>query len=157
MPTKKKTREMWLKVTDAYDTLLDPVKRRKYDSSLPFDDSMPDEDEFEDDKEYMEVFMKVFKRNSMFSKKKPCPDFMMSSMSLPEVKKFFRFWDSFDSWRVFSQYDEYEVSEAGDRYERRYMEKENKKGQQKYLKEERGRIFKLVEMARKHHPILIKE
>lgn len=82
---------------------------------------------------------------------------MMSSMSLNETKKFFRFWDSFDSWRVFSQYDEYDTTEAGDRYERRYMEKENKGTQKKYLKEERGRLFKLVELARKHNPLLIKE
>jgi len=105
----------------------------------------------------MEVFKKTFQRNSMWSKKKPCPDFLMASMSIDETKKFFRFWDSFDSWRVFSQYDEYDASEAGDRYERRYMEKENKVGQKKYLKEERSRIFKLVELARKHHPLLIQE
>lgn len=37
------------------------------------------------------------------------------------------------------------------------MEKENKKGQVKYLKDERARIFKFVEMARKNHPMMIKE
>lgn len=93
----------------------------------------------------------------MWSKKKPVPDFLMSSMSIGELNKFFRFWDNFDSWRCFSQYDEYDTSEAGDRYERRYMENENKKGQKKYLKDERARLFKLVELARKHHPMIIKE
>ena len=121
-------KEMWLKIQDAYETLNDPVKRRKYDSSLPFDDSIPEEDDFEDEKEYFEQFTKAFKRNAMWSKKRPVPDFMIASMSIEELRKFFRWWDNFDSWRVFSQYDEYDVSEAGDRYERRYMEKENKKG-----------------------------
>jgi len=102
----------------------------------------------------MKVFAEVFKRNSMWSKKKPFPDFMIASLSIVELKKFFKFWDNFDSWRVFSQYDEYDSTEAGDRYERRYMEKENKKGQVKYLKAERSRIINLVEMARKHHPLI---
>jgi DnaJ family protein C protein 2 len=122
-------KETWLKVQEAMETLTDPKKRQKYDSSLPFDDSTPEESEWKNTAEYMEVFAKVFKRNNMWSKKKPVPDFLMSSMDIEALKKFFRFWDNFDSWRCFSQYDEYDTSEAQDRYERRYMEKENKKGQ----------------------------
>lgn len=105
----------------------------------------------------MEVFAKVFKRNAMWSKKKPVPDFLMSSLTIGALQKFFTFWENLDSWRVFSQYDELDPTEAQDRYERRYMEKENKKGQQKYFKLERARLIKFVEMARKHHPMIIKE
>ena len=105
-------KEMWLKIQDAYETLNDPNKRRKYDSSLPFDDSIPEEGDWSDEAGYFEMFNKVFKRNARWSKKKNVPDFMIASLSLEEIKKFFRFWDNFDSWRVFSQYDEYDVNEA---------------------------------------------
>jgi DnaJ family protein C protein 2 len=47
-----------------------------------------------------------------------------------EVHKFYKFWNDFKSWRDFSQYDEHsadKIENAGDRYERRHMEKENKK------------------------------
>lgn len=57
---EEKVKAMWLKVQEAYDTLTDPVRRRKYDSSLPFDDSLPEEAEFKDAKAYMEAFMPVF-------------------------------------------------------------------------------------------------
>ena len=36
-------KEIWLKVQNAYETLIDPVKRKRYDSSLPFDDNIPSE------------------------------------------------------------------------------------------------------------------
>ena len=68
------------------------------------------------------------------------------------VFKFYKYWDYFDSWRDFSQFDEYDVREAQDRYERRYMEKENKKIKDKYAKKERARIIKLVETAYKFDP-----
>lgn len=37
-------REIWLKIQDAYETLIDLPKRKKYDSALPFDDTIPTED-----------------------------------------------------------------------------------------------------------------
>jgi hypothetical protein len=44
------------------------------------------------------------------------------------------------------------VREASDRYERRYMEKENKKGRDKHMKKERSRLIKLVDTAYKLDP-----
>ena len=45
-------KQIWLKVQNAYETLADPAKRKKYDSSLPFDESIPKEGEFTDDNFY---------------------------------------------------------------------------------------------------------
>ena len=132
----EKEKEMWLKIQSAYETLADPAKRRKYDSSLPFDEDVPSEDEF-DDETFYDVFAKVFNLNSKWSVKKPVPNLGDDATPLSEVKKFYKFWENFKSWREFSQYDEYDATEAQDRYERRYMEQENKRKRAKYEKAER--------------------
>lgn len=62
-------KSMWLKIQEAYETLLDPVKRKKYDSTLPFDDEIPKEGDFTDET-FFDVFAAVFNRNARFAKKK---------------------------------------------------------------------------------------
>ena len=71
---------------------------------------------------------------------------------MDQVHKFYRFWDNFKTWREFSQYNEYDPEEAGDRYERRWMEKENKKLTKEYEVAERKRLIKMVELAWKKDP-----
>lgn len=117
----ERDKELWLKIQEAYETLMDPVKRRKYDSSLPFDEKIPEEGTW-DDETFYDIFTKCFTLNSRWSKKQPTPNFGTIHMPLPNVKKFYKFWDDFNSWREFSQYDEFDTDEAQDRYERRYME-----------------------------------
>ena len=131
--------------------MIDSAKRRRYDSSLPFDDSIPDADDVTDDKFY-DIFEAVFRRNARFAKKKPVPNLGDPSTPIEQVHKFYKFWDNFDTWREFSQYDEYDPREAADRYERRYMEKENKRIRDKHMKKERKRLIELVEVAYKTDP-----
>lgn len=146
-------KEVWLKVQNAYETLIDPVKRKRYDSSLPFDDTIPTEGSYDiNDKNFYDLFEPVFRRNALFAKKKPVPSIGDPTMPIELVYKFYKYWDNFESWRDFSQYDEYDPREAQDRYERRYMEKENKRVRDKYAKKERARIIKLVETAYKYDP-----
>ncbi len=61
-------KEIWLKIQEAYETLIDPAKRRKYDSSLPFDEKIPEEGTFTDEN-FFEVFTKCFNLNSRWSTK----------------------------------------------------------------------------------------
>jgi preprotein translocase subunit Sec63 len=67
-----KDKEIWLKIQIAYETLIDPAKKKKYDSSLPFDDKIPKKGEF-DDENFYEVFEKVFTRNAKFAVIVPLP------------------------------------------------------------------------------------
>lgn len=62
-----------MKIQKAYEILSDPEKKKAFDSSLPFDDSIPKESEvtFEN---FYELFDPVFKRNAIWSKKKPVPE-----------------------------------------------------------------------------------
>ena len=147
-------KEIWLKIQNAYETLIDPTKRKRYDSSLPFNDTIPRDDEVDKipEEAYYELFEPVFKRNALFAKKKPVPNIGDATTPLDQVYKFYKYWDNFESWRDFSQFDEYDVREAQDRYERRYMERENKRERDKHLKKERARIIKLVELAYKADP-----
>jgi len=130
------------------------VKRKRYDSSLPFNDSIPNEADVIDlsDTGFYELFEPIFRRNALFAKKKPVPNLGDGATTMEQVLKFYKYWDNFDTWRDFSNFDEYDVREAADRYERRYMEKENKKQIDKHMKKERARLTKLVELAYKADP-----
>jgi DnaJ family protein C protein 2 len=48
----------------------------------------------------------------MWARKKPTPNLGDLNTPLVEVKKFYKYWDNFDSWREFSQYDEYDLNDA---------------------------------------------
>ena len=147
-------KEIWLKIQNAYETLIDPVKRKRYDSSLPFNDNIPQEQDVIDipEDKFYEMFEPVFKRNALFARKKPVPNMGDATTPMDQVLKFYKYWDNFESWRDFSQFDEYDPREAADRYERRYMEKENKRQRDKHIKKERARIIKMVELAYKYDP-----
>lgn len=142
----EKEKAFWLKVGEAYELLTDPAKRRRYDSTLPFDDSIPDKADIIDEN-FFETFDEVFKRNSRFAKKKPIPTIGNLQSDMKDVNKFYKFWDNFESWREWAQFDEYDPTEAQDRYEKRYMENENKKTRKTYENKERSRLIKLSEMA----------
>lgn len=69
----EKDKEVWLKIQKAYETLSDPAKRKKYDSSLPFDEKIPDKEDVTDENFY-DLFGKCFQNNSRFSEVKPVPN-----------------------------------------------------------------------------------
>jgi DnaJ family protein C protein 2 len=128
---------------------MDEPKRKMYDSSLPFDESIPTT--YTDDTFY-DLFEDVFRRNAIFSKKRPVPNIGTKDTDMKKVDQFYKFWFSFDTWRDFCKFNEYNTEEAGDRYEKRFMERENRRITKKYEKAERSRLVKLVDTAYEADP-----
>lgn len=57
-PDKKKEAQteqdkiLWNKIQKAYDTLMDPIKKKVYDSSLPFDERVPKMEDIHSDDDF---------------------------------------------------------------------------------------------------------
>ena len=155
----QKNREInkkWLKLKEAYDTLSDPEKRKKYDSTIVFDDSIPEDIPYNENN-FFSTFGPVFLKNSIWSKKKPVPKLGDMNSPLQKVKLFYKFWHNFQSWRDFSVEGEYDLEEATSRFEKRQMLKENKKMKASMKKEEKIRIDNLTNIAYKRDPRIIEE
>lgn len=74
---------------------------------------------------------------------------------MKEVDAFYKFWTNFESWRVFDHFAKHNIEaikQAGDRYQKRKMEKENTDEVKVHAKQEHKRLIELVETARKLDP-----
>lgn len=143
-------------ITKAFEVLGNPVTRRSFDSVDPtFDDSVPDT--MKKDKEnFIEVFGPVFERNKRWAVKTPVPLLGDMDSSREEVDRFYSYWYDFDSWREYSYLDEEDKEKAGDKWERREIDKINKAQRKERKSEETKRIRKLVDNAYNSDPRIIK-
>ncbi|CAM9284857.1 unnamed protein product, partial [Sphacelaria rigidula] len=122
--------EVFMAVQKAYDTLTDVQKRRAYDSSLSFDDSIPDDLEGKDatgPNSFYKVYQPVFERNKRFAVILPAPSLGEDDTPIDEVNNFYEYWVNFESWRDFSLAGEHDLEDAQDRFEKRWMMKENER------------------------------
>eukprot|EP01062_Namystynia_karyoxenos_P027190 TRINITY_DN20955_c0_g1_i1.p1 TRINITY_DN20955_c0_g1~~TRINITY_DN20955_c0_g1_i1.p1 ORF type:complete len:666 (+),score=310.52 TRINITY_DN20955_c0_g1_i1:82-1998(+) len=139
----------------AAEVLLNADKRRAYDSSLPFDDDIPSAKTAPE--KYFKEFGECFARNARWCAqgRAACPPFGDDSAPMEQVDAFYSFWFGFQSWRDFSAEvadDMHDTQEAEDRFERRWMEKENAKAVEKMKKAEKARVRELVDRAYKLDP-----
>lgn len=134
-------------IVKAYEILGDPVKRKSYDSvDKYFDDSIPEVNKYSK-KNFFTLFGGVFQRNARWSNVRPVPELGDEWSDRETVEDFYDFWYNFDSWREFSYLDEEDKEKGEDRYERRWIEKQNKVERLKRKKEENARIRSLVDSA----------
>jgi len=130
--------------------------RRGYDSTLPFNEKIPLARAGTGDA-FFKVYGPVFERNARFSEVRPVPLLGDEKTDYATVDSFYNFWLFFKSWRDFKYLDEHHPDDVTDRFERREMERKNKKLRAGKKKEEAGRVRKLTEDAMKKDPRVIAE
>ncbi|KAJ4893362.1 DnaJ domain [Raphanus sativus] len=141
-------------IQEAYEVLMDPLKRRIFDSTDEFDDEVPTDCAPQD---FFKVFGPAFKRNARWSVNQRIPtDLGDENTKLKEVDRFYNFWYAFKSWREFPDEEEHDLEQADSREERRWMEKENARATAKARKEEHARIRTLVDNAYRKDPRIVK-
>ncbi|EOY19501.1 DnaJ domain,Myb-like DNA-binding domain [Theobroma cacao] len=140
-------------IQEAYEILIDPVRRRIYDSTDEFDDEIPTDCGPQD---FFKVFGPAFMRNGRWSVNQPIPTLGDDSTPLKDVDNFYNFWYSFKSWREFPHADEYDLEQAESRDHKRWMERQNAKLSEKARREEYARIRALVDNAYKRDPRILR-
>ncbi|WZZ42271.1 dnaJ homolog subfamily C member 2-like [Brassica napus] len=139
-------------IQEAYEVLMDPTKRKIFDSTDEFDDEDCSPQEF------FKVFGPAFKRIAKLWAKasQRVPDLGDENTKLKDVEKFYSFWYGFKSLREFPDRGKHDLEKADSRQERRWMERENAKKTAKDRKEDDVRIRNLVDNAYRIDPRIAK-
>ncbi|KAG0169041.1 hypothetical protein DFQ28_004055 [Apophysomyces sp. BC1034] len=133
-------------IAKAYDTLMNPVSRRQYDS-VDFGMSAIDEDvpSAKSTGNFYKLWAPVFEREARFSNKQPMPLLGNEESTKEEVEGFYDSWYNFDSWRSFEWLDKEAAEGADNRDDKRYAEKKNRAQRAQLKKEDNARLRKLVD------------
>lgn len=133
----------------AADILLDPVKRRQYDSVDEAADREPPSKKDVQKKpgNFYKLWGPVFEAEGRFSKQQPVPQLGDDKATKEHVEHFYNFWYNFDSWRTFEYLDEEVPDDNENRDQKRHMERKNNNARKKRKTEDTQRLRKLVDDA----------
>lgn len=132
-------------IQKAFELLLDPVRRRQFDSVDEAADVPPPTKKSQGD--FIELWKPFFDAEARFSNKQPVPSLGNMESSKAEVDAFYSFWYNFDSWRSFEYLDEDVPDDTSNRDNKRYIEKKNKAARQKHKTDDIARLRRLVDEA----------
>ncbi|KAL1873425.1 hypothetical protein VTK73DRAFT_1016 [Phialemonium thermophilum] len=132
-------------IQKATEVLLDPVKRRQFDSVDEKADVEPPTKKQLAKGNYYKLWGNVFKAEARFSKIHPVPQFGDENSTREEVEAFYNFWYNFDSWRTFEYLDDDVPDDNENRDQKRHMERKNANARKKKKAEDNMRLRKLLD------------
>ncbi|KAI9163711.1 Zuotin [Paramyrothecium foliicola] len=132
-------------IQKATEVLLDPTKRRQYDSVDEEAEVDPPSKKQLQKGDFYKLWSKVFKAEARFSKTHPVPTFGDANSTKEHVEEFYNFWYNFDSWRSFEYLDEDVPDDNENRDQKRHMERKNANARKKKKAEDNSRLRKLLD------------
>ncbi|CAO3667378.1 unnamed protein product [Umbelopsis vinacea] len=135
-------------ISKAFDTLMNPVTRRQYDSvDFGLTDLEARVPNAKTKGDFYKLWRPVFAREGRFSEKQPVPGLGDENTSKEEVEAFYDFFYNLQSWRSFEWLDKEGAEGADSRDDKRYQEKKNRAQRAQLKKEDNARLRKLVDTA----------
>lgn len=132
-------------IQKATEVLLDPVKRRQFDSVDEGADVEPPSKKQTQKGDFFKLWNPVFRSEARFSKIQPVPMLGDNKSTKEEVEKFYNFWYNFDSWRSFEYQDEDVPDDNENRDQKRHVERKNQNARKKKKTEDTARLRHLVD------------
>lgn len=132
-------------IQKATEVLLDPVKRRQFDSVDEAADVEPPTKKETQKGNFYKLWGKVFEAEGRFSNVHPVPKLGNEKSTKEEVENFYDFWYNFDSWRSFEYLDEDVPDDNESRDQKRHVERKNQNARRKKKTEDTARLRKLVD------------
>ncbi|KAK2855590.1 hypothetical protein FQN49_005041 [Arthroderma sp. PD_2] len=132
-------------IQKATEILLDPTRRRQFDSVDSAADVEPPHPKKKGD--FFKLWQPFFKAESRFSKIQPVPMIGDDNSTKQEVETFYNFWYNFDSWRTFEYEDEDVPDDNENRDHKRHIERKNANARKKKKTEDTARLRKTVDEA----------
>jgi DnaJ homolog subfamily C member 2 len=125
--------------------LLDPVKRRQFDSVDESADVEPPSKKQLQKGNFYKLWGNVFKSEARFSSVHPVPTLGDDKSTKEDVEAFYNFWYNFNSWRSFEYLDEDIPDDNENRDQKRHMERKNANARKKKKVEDNARLRKLLD------------
>ena len=133
-------------IQKATEVLLDPVKRRQFDSvDSAADVEPPSKKQAQKPGAFFKLWNPVFESEGRFSRIQPVPKLGGDKSTKDDVERFYNFWYNFDSWRSFEYQDEDVPDDNENRDQKRHIERKNNNARKKKKTEDTARLRQLVD------------